>query len=948
MATQQRNMRDSYEKTSKPVTRTNVLSTQPTGQVIRQAPAQSGYRTTQVARPTTTYANGPSVVRESNTIYSQAPSYTTQGVRQSNVYARPSAAGYGGYQTSTILGSTATRNNGQFTSTVYAPETHEVGTYNTQVDASMGLGRRKRNSYVIEIKEGETTFLEERYIGERIVNITETRGEERIISSQRPEMQTYVKEIEIWEDEPIVQERFVDKHIEVLEEKRVRVERYVDVEYEVIVERQIEKLIEKEIEIEKIMERQIQKIVEVPIERIIEIPIERIIEQPVEYERRVEVPYERIVERKVQDIIETIVYDDRYMDINYSDVHRYPNAQVLPTEVIMHEQDRIVERPVYRDNIIEHYVDVPIERIIERPVERIVEKRVERIVEQPIYYDNIIEHQVEYAIEKIIEKPVERIVERPVYIDQIRERPVAIEVIREEIREVPVEHIVEKPVYFDNIIEKVVEVLIENPYPVESVVTIPVARYVDVAVNLDEVVAKRKDIHVDRPAPVETLRRLPIEYLVRKDNPVPVETVIEVQVPEIRKDVHERIIERPVEVIRIVERAVAVEKIVEVEVERVTENAKYIEKITQRKVPFDQVIEQKYEVIRQNIIEVPVEKEIHVVVKTYSHAPVEHRNYFEKDVHVTSTVFEPVQGKEIVDQSIEVNDDEIAERTLHNKQQINQVVSENRNLKTAFGAYGTVSVKQTSTQLNSIISGNARLRSELSELESRLNIVEKDKDRLFRTSRAKFTQQIQYTVSDPKVSVLTKQLEQLVRENGALVSEVKNASKLETVVQVVEPQVQYVERPVQVQYVEPVQSYRRSNINILDEPVYTTTNQVYTTNTTPVYTTTAAPVYTTTTAAPIYTTTAAPVYTTTAAPVYTTTAAPVYTTTNSGAYYGSNSGLLHSSGYRTSYGRASNVGYTAAPVTTSYSTNPVIYNAQPTTSTKYTNGSYIVSDDHRY
>ena len=188
MATQQRNMRDSYEKTSKPVTRTNVLGTQPTGQVIRQAPAQSSYRTTQVARPTTTYANGPSVVRESNTIYSQAPGYTTQGVRQSNVYARPSAAGYGGYQTSTILGSTATRNNGQFTSTVYAPETHEVGTYNTQVDASMGLGRRKRNSYVIEIKEGETTFLEERYIGERIVNITETRGEERIISSQRPEM----------------------------------------------------------------------------------------------------------------------------------------------------------------------------------------------------------------------------------------------------------------------------------------------------------------------------------------------------------------------------------------------------------------------------------------------------------------------------------------------------------------------------------------------------------------------------------------------------------------------------------------------------------------------------------------------------------------------------------------------------------------------------------------
>jgi hypothetical protein len=157
--------------------------------------------------------------------------------------------------------------------------------------------RQGRNSHVIDVKEGASKFIEERYIGERVVNITENRLEERIISSNRPEARRSVKAVETWEDEPIIQEVIVEKEVEVIVEKRVPVERYVDVEYEVIVEKPIEKIIEKEIEIEKIMEREVQKIVEVPIEKIIEIPVERVIEKPVEILKHVEVPYERVVER---------------------------------------------------------------------------------------------------------------------------------------------------------------------------------------------------------------------------------------------------------------------------------------------------------------------------------------------------------------------------------------------------------------------------------------------------------------------------------------------------------------------------------------------------------------------------------------------------------------------------------------------------------------------------
>jgi hypothetical protein len=140
--------------------------------------------------------------------------------------------------------------------------TREIDSLGRTVTVNIGEGRlvetrQGRNSHIIEVKEGESRFVEERYIGERVVNITETRGEDRIISRSRPEARRSVKAVETWEDEPIIQEVFVDKHVEVIVEKKVPYERYVDVEYEVIVERPMEKIIHKEIEIQKIMEREV-------------------------------------------------------------------------------------------------------------------------------------------------------------------------------------------------------------------------------------------------------------------------------------------------------------------------------------------------------------------------------------------------------------------------------------------------------------------------------------------------------------------------------------------------------------------------------------------------------------------------------------------------------------------------------------------------------------------
>jgi hypothetical protein len=181
--------------------------------------------------------------------------------------------------------------------------------------------RQPRNSKVIATTEHEPRFIEERYIGERITNVTTHALEERIISGKKPQIRRSVQAVDTYEDDPIIQERIVEKQVDVIVEKRVPVERYVDVPYDVIVEKPIEKIIEKEIEIEKIMEREVEKIVEVPIEKIIEVPIERVIERPVEIEKRVEIPFERVVERKIEDIHENLVYHDQYLDIDFNNLN---------------------------------------------------------------------------------------------------------------------------------------------------------------------------------------------------------------------------------------------------------------------------------------------------------------------------------------------------------------------------------------------------------------------------------------------------------------------------------------------------------------------------------------------------------------------------------------------------------------------------------------------------
>lgn len=60
------------------------------------------------------------------------------------------------------------------------------------------------------------------------------------------------------------------------------------------------------------------------------------------------------------------------------------------TEVIK-TVEKIVEKPVYYDTIIEKEVEFIEEKVVEVPVEKLVEVEVEIIIEKPVIKENVIE-----------------------------------------------------------------------------------------------------------------------------------------------------------------------------------------------------------------------------------------------------------------------------------------------------------------------------------------------------------------------------------------------------------------------------------------------------------------------------------------------------------------------------------------------------------------------------
>ncbi len=638
--------------------------------------------------------------------------------------------------------------------------------------------------YLVSQREGRSSVVGTRELGSRVVGERYLEKGEKITYHQLPEIvhdnkpilgaRRSVRQVETMEEEAVIVEKYVDKPVEVIVERKVPREVIVEVPYDIIVEKPVEKIIEKEIEIEKLIEKEVEKTVHVPIEKIVQIPIEQIEERHVPFTRYVDVPYERIQRREVQEQHENIVYDDKLITCDINEVRNYPNAIVLDKEIKTETINRYVPAPTFSRKVMDNVIENIVEKHIPVPKEIIQHREVEQRVNVPVYSRNIHENEIRIPQINRIERPVEHIVEVPIYKKNIIKRPVPIQRTVEEIVHVEDPYDVIQPIRVEVADPRFNTRKNTQTIEREVIKTVDVPRFYDVNVDLDE--AQPTPLHLVQEKPVTTEIQAPVqvEYLVHKEKPVPEEEIIEVAVPRFSKNVNETILERPVTVTRIVEKPVAVETDVFVEVINKIERPVYEEVIEERPYLVNREVIEYYDVIRENIIEVEREEDVEVVVKTRNQIPRENEQILEERVAVQKNVIVPVEGREINEGTIEIQDEVLAQRLLEFRSEMSELHAQNAALREELRG-AEVTVRSTGTnEFNTLMRQLADLRAQRSEIQSRITLLEKDSQRLYEQSQSKAaTQHLSFTTISPEVWELRRRLESLLAQNRQLVSQAR-------------------------------------------------------------------------------------------------------------------------------------------------------------------------------
>ena len=649
-------------------------------------------------------------------------------------------------------------------------------------------GHQRRNSRIISEQRLESRIIAEHELEKSVIRINKLEprvksqrdyeGNSKIVSEfelprrQRKSVRRSVKNEQV-QIETIQRQKIV----EIIKEKPVPVERYVNVAYDVYVDVPIERTIEKEKIMEVLIEKPFEKIVEIPIEQIIEIPVERIIEIPVEVKKYVERPYEKIVQRPYDVFKENIIWKDKIIDIDERDISNYKNVQVLPTEVNYQKNQKIVENIVYYDNIIDKEVKVPIERRIEIPREKIIEKKIPYYIERPVPVEKIIHKEIEIPIEVPVYKNVEVLIERPIYIENIIEKRIPVEVIIEKEIEIPVEHLVEVPVYIDNIIEKKVDNVVEVRVAYEQVLEVPVEEITENFIDVEEMREVPVDKIIKKSVPFLTKKEVLVDVEVEKYIQEEVQIPIDRMVNRYTEREFDQIIEKPVYIERTREVPIEIEKITEIPLQYLSENIKIVEKIIEKPVYFDTIIEKRVEYIVEKIVEVFVEKIIEVPITIYIEKPVFKEIIIEEEILVeTNTVqihedpnveelFEEFEDEEmnrdIVGRTSEKNQEEIENSKLNNEYQ--DLLNELENLKR------NASLKEARENINLI--------TKLAEIQSMFR-NEKDENEYLKYKVETRTNLIETVLnSDPQVESTKRKLIHLVEENQILCGKIKSKGK---------------------------------------------------------------------------------------------------------------------------------------------------------------------------
>jgi serine phosphatase RsbU (regulator of sigma subunit) len=135
------------------------------------------------------------------------------------------------------------------------------------------------------------------------------------------------------------------------------------------------------------------------------------------------------------------------------------------------------------------------------------------------------------------------------------------------------------------------------------------------------------------------------------------------------------------------------------------------------------------------------------------------------DVNVTI----PQDGREIITDQ-EVTDPDLDNRINLNRVAFADITNQNMELRNQLLHVEKELKSAQAMNYNAISTHNANLRAEKSELESRLNITQKDLERLARDVNNRQVAQIQYTVPNPALHQLKHELENLLNENHMLVN----------------------------------------------------------------------------------------------------------------------------------------------------------------------------------
>jgi hypothetical protein len=624
---------------------------------------------------------------------------------------------------------------------------------------------------------GESRQIGEKHMEGGIVNITENRLEAIVKRSIIPEARAHVNEVCLEQEEAIFVEKYIEKPVEVTVQRKVPYERIVEVPYDVYVEKPIEKNIYKEVITEKYMERPREKVVEIPVEVVYERPVEKLVERHIQYETVVDVPYEKLVERRVEERIENVRFNDRVQEIDARDISRYPGMERLPTEIRTFTQEKIIDKPVYIDKVVERTINVPVERLVEQVIEKVTEVPVEIKVDKPIYVDNIIQRHYDVPVQRIVEKPIEQIVEKPVFFDNIIERPVAIEKVVEKVVEIPIEKVVDVPVYVDNIIERVVETIKEVDMPYETVINHPVETKVDNMIGITEFQARPIEKAFERIVKIQNQVSVPVEFVIEKDTFVPKENIHEVQIHQVQGKFIDRDITKAVTNTRTTERPIQVDKFVEIPTRTLKEVPKFIEQIIEREVPFEKTIERKIERIVERRVEVPVEHIIEVPLTITSERAVCTERLQEEFLQCDLRHLETCQGL-TTEQHMEIEDQSLEADIMRNQTEYQRIQAENARLTSEVAA-----LRSQAMSFSAIGFGVGRteeeflaLKSRISELESRHSCIDQDTVRLQRKSQSSLTTITHTTcnVEDPQVELLRRELKALITENRTLVEQVKH------------------------------------------------------------------------------------------------------------------------------------------------------------------------------